>query len=95
MSTFVGRLQMWKGKVCTSCGGHEFGVDWPAISPDLTPVESLLWGHFKDIVYSVIQNEVDRDLWFKNITTTDTQNPSEAKIKHKIFPAYVKKNETN
>ena len=48
------------------------------------------------LLYSVSQKVVDQDLWFKNITTNDTQNPSEAHIKQAFFPAFLKKKiETN
>jgi len=26
-------------------------LKWPSRSPDLTPRDSLLWGHVKDVVY--------------------------------------------
>ena len=41
--------------------GHWIGrrgpVEWPATSPDLTPLDFYLWGHLKAMVYEVeIQN---------------------------------------
>jgi len=37
-------------------GGEWFGtygvIEWPARSPDITPLEFFLWGHLKTIVYA-------------------------------------------
>jgi hypothetical protein len=43
-------------------------ITWPPKSPDLTPLDSFLWGYAKNIVYQVKTN----DLQHLNARTRDT-----------------------
>jgi hypothetical protein len=38
--------------------GRDESIAWPAKSPDFTPVDFLLWGYMKNIVYQVKINEL-------------------------------------
>ena len=37
--------------------GHD--MEWPPLSPDLTPCDHLLWGHLKNKVYATPPINVD------------------------------------
>ena len=41
-------------------------INWPARSPDLTPLDFFLWGHLKTVVYA--QQPVDPERLRHNIT---------------------------
>jgi hypothetical protein len=40
-------------------GGGGGARNWPARSPDLTPLAFFLWGHVKNLVYRVPVNNLD------------------------------------
>jgi hypothetical protein len=39
--------------------GRRGARNWPARSPDLTPLDFFLWGHVKNLVYRVPVNNLD------------------------------------
>lgn len=39
--------------------GRRGAIEWPARSPDLTPLDYFLWGHLKDRVYRTTPRNID------------------------------------
>ena len=45
-------------------------IDWPARSPDLTPLDYFLWGHMKSLVYETPVDS-EEDLLARGMTAAD------------------------
>jgi len=75
------RYPLWIGK--------NGGIEWPANSPDLTPLDSFLWGYLKDEVYK----ERSRTLEDLNIKITNAINTLNQEKSHFIVNSIDKLND--
>jgi hypothetical protein len=54
--------------------GHDGPIPWPPRSPDITPLDFLLWGYVKDIVYKTPVSSLDK-LKLRIVAAIETVTP--------------------